>query len=1636
MLVVGSNESDDGASPDPLHTVPGLSPLATSGPVNGLTGNDILVGDPGGTAIAAGDNANIVLVLDRSGSMDNNISFGGGSITRLQAMKNAVNSLIDSLSGSGANAVTIHIVAFDDNASAGSTFTLVSGGASNAAQVTAAHNFINGISSGDGTNYEAGLQRAIDWINGTSANDPIANATVNRLLFVSDGEPNQAYSGNGTSTVIDVTAGESIQHITGTGDGDSVSEITRIETAGDGPGGVDQAFTIEAVGISVNGTALNVLNQVEGAGGSANNITSAEQLTAVMGNLVSNSTVPTVAGSDIISGNAGNDVIFGDVLFTDTLADSHGLTNSTTTPNGAGWLVFQQLEAHLSTLPAYQNWTRADTLNYIQAHQAELAQESGRTGGNDTINGGAGDDVIYAQEGNDTITYNVGDGRDFVDGGSEPVGGGDTLIVNGDGNTQNFFLETVASYNTRIGPDYTGTAEALVSDGSGTIMVEMKEIESVTINGGGGADTLTVSGDFAGTSILNSTIKFNGEAGNDTLDLTDRADTRRVVADGGADVDTVKLGFAYNQATYAAIAGGVAITHGSVTDEFTNFENFTFETGSPVTLSLADLINDAPTDIALAGNSTAENSALGTVVGLLSTTDPEAWQTHTYAITGGTGLGKFTIVGNEIRVSGALDFETAQSYTLDISSTDNGIPQLSRTETFTINLTNVNEAPTLTATASNPTFAEAAGSVQAAAVTVFSGTSTSTIESGQNITSLKFTVSGLLDGASERIVVDNTSITLGANSSGTTSTNAMGYTVTIVGDTATVVLTKAAGVSTSAINTLVNGISYQNTNINDPTDGNRVFTLTEIKDSGGGDDTGSLSIASTVNVNPTNDVPVVSGVTVDPSTGAISFTIADPDNSSFSLTSTTAGLAAAFGSPTNLAIGGNTLIVPTEQASQLSGTLQVNDGAAGGNANVINVYLGTSTGQSFDANNASSNVIYGFGGNDTLTGGTAVDYIFGGTGNDTINLANGDFAAGEVINGGTHTTGDTIVLGSATTVNFTTGTVTGVETLTGSSSADSVTMSAAQWAGFSTINLASDSGGSDVLNVMISGAVDISAGNAASTTNVEDMNVTGGAGADTLTLTGDQLTAMINGGATIDLLGNTDTINITTTSSGLNGLTDGRLVNVEAIAAAATAAAGVTISVSSQSEAFTLTGSGFGDKLVGGSGADTINGGAGADTLTGNVGNDNLTGGSGADQFRLRTDGGTDTFTDFVAGSDKIGFFEGAATGAVNFGVTGTSAGASLTAGDGNFTVRSSIANINSTDDNQVVVINAAGGQTQTQILNGDPSVDAENLYVVVYNSTNSRAEVWFDTNWNSAGTGSRSLVAVLEDVTAAQVAAMTASDFVVYSSATDPIVLDLGQQGVQLAGVDQGVSFDINGDGAKDQVAWTAHGQDGILALDVDGSGKIENGNELFTTTFAGGHFADGIAALASLDSNHDGIISSDDQAFDKLVVWQDANHNGVSDQGELSKLSDLGIKSIDLAATASTDTINGQAVDAHGSFTYTNGSKGSFVEVNFDTIEGTKPTTAAGNSSTPATDHTSADHHDPAAGGIPQEAAASILADFQHSENHIDLSALGQPADHQGSTAPAGGGEFAAVGACAPVPPAIQIALEQAAMAAQHAA
>ena len=101
------------------------------------------------------------------------------------------------------------------------------------------------------------------------------------------------------------------------------------------------------------------------------------------------------------------------------------------------------------------------------------------------------------------------------------------------------------------------------------------------------------------------------------------------------------------------------------------------------------------TKIALSNASVPENQPAGTVVGTLSTADPDSDDTFTYTLTAGTGStdnARFTIVGDQLLSAATFDYETKSSYSIRVRSTDGD--GLFFENTFVIAVTDVNEAPT------------------------------------------------------------------------------------------------------------------------------------------------------------------------------------------------------------------------------------------------------------------------------------------------------------------------------------------------------------------------------------------------------------------------------------------------------------------------------------------------------------------------------------------------------------------------------------------------------------------------------------------------------------------------------------------------------------------------------------------------------------------------------------------------------------------------------------------------------------------------------------------------------------------------------------------------------------------------------
>jgi hypothetical protein len=138
-------------------------------------------------------------------------------------------------------------------------------------------------------------------------------------------------------------------------------------------------------------------------------------------------------------------------------------------------------------------------------------------------------------------------------------------------------------------------------------------------------------------------------------------------------------------------------------------------------------------------------------------------------------------------------------------------------------------------------------------------------------------------------------------------------------------------------------------------------------------------------------------------------------------------------------------------------------------------------------------------------------------------------------------------------------------------------------------------------------------------------------------------------------------------------------------------------------------------------------------------------------------------------------------------------------------------------------------------------------------------------------------------------------------------------------------VYFDIDADGVPEKVSWTdPAGDEAFLAMDRNGNGMIDDGSELFgnyTPTYLDekgkpSRRADnGFEALKYIQlhpsygaSTRDELINAGDEAFKSLLLWNDANHNGISEPEELTALHKTRITAI------STEYRESKRVDQHG--------------------------------------------------------------------------------------------------------------------------
>jgi hypothetical protein len=177
------------------------------------------------------------------------------------------------------------------------------------------------------------------------------------------------------------------------------------------------------------------------------------------------------------------------------------------------------------------------------------------------------------------------------------------------------------------------------------------------------------------------------------------------------------------------------------------------------------------------------------------------------------------------------------------------------------------------------------------------------------------------------------------------------------------------------------------------------------------------------------------------------------------------------------------------------------------------------------------------------------------------------------------------------------------------------------------------------------------------------------------------------------------------------------------------------------------------------------------------------------------------------------------------------------------------------------------------------------------------------------------------------------------------PVLLDLNGDGhIDLRPLDinalatgSSVTFDWNGDGARDGTAWVGP-QDGFLAIDLasDGqagpNGVIDQSKELAFSEWAsddqaaanGGSVSDLDGLRLVFDSNHDNVLDANDDRWNEFRVWRDANQNGTTDDGELLTMSEAGVKLVNLlqSTEGSQSFADGSAITGTSSYQTADGT------------------------------------------------------------------------------------------------------------------
>lgn len=587
--------------------------------LNGDDGNDLLDGGDGNDTISGGDDNDTII----GGAGDDTIDVGGGFNTIVYNAPgfgaDTINSF-DSAGGTPANQDKIDLSGLGitaanfanrvfESASGGNTLiTIRENGPSSTVQGTI---LINGSNTAaiDITDFTLAAAAPTSTITGTEAANTLngvgtTSETINALggndTVNANGGNDVVNGGSGADTLNGGDGNDTLSGglgITSVNYADNFEAQSQGNSSGTTTWDPDWIESGDSGGVATGQIRIDAGNNnvLQFIGGTGNDFNGAQIQRSVD---LAGATAATLSYSIVETGlDAGDDTI--SVFFS---RDGVTFVQVDTINDGTNTVPTRTIDLSLfGTGPFTANAAIRFVASSLEAGDSvnidSLTINATGNFGVDTINGDAGDDTVIWNANASGAT----DGRDIVNGGTEGAAG-DTFVINGNATAEAYTIYTRAAWLAiagNVAANLNAATEIVVTrngSNNASVIAELSEIEEIRINGvdpsgasgSAGADSFNIVGDFSTTSLRLNTITIDGDAGDDTIDISALGSAHRIVfrSNGGNDTiigtlrpqDVIELAAGTAAADYEITTGANGVT------TMTNGEHsiqFTSEGGLP-----------------------------------------------------------------------------------------------------------------------------------------------------------------------------------------------------------------------------------------------------------------------------------------------------------------------------------------------------------------------------------------------------------------------------------------------------------------------------------------------------------------------------------------------------------------------------------------------------------------------------------------------------------------------------------------------------------------------------------------------------------------------------------------------------------------------------------------------------------------------------------------------------------------------------------------------------------------------------------------------------------------------------------------------------------------------------------------------